>query len=124
MPGFTASEVATLNALASQPKAVVAAGGCEAWERSAGEARRAGSLGGIPLFVLTAGKPMQTGDPALDQELKRFHEIWVHKLQPRLVELSTRGKQIVVENSSHDDGGEMALVTVRVIREILGDGQR
>ena len=74
--------------------------------------------------MLTAGKPMQTGDSVLDEELKRFQETWVHKLRARLVELSTRGKQVVVENSSHDDGGDMALVAVRVIREIVRDTHR
>ncbi len=124
IPGFTAAEAATLQALEAQPKAVVAAAGCQAWERSADEARAAGTLGNIPLYVLTAGEPMRTGDPAVDQELKQFHDIWVHKLQVQLAGLSTCGKQVIVENSSHDGGRDMAHAAVRAIREILRESHR
>ena len=61
------------------------------------------------------------GDPAVDKELLAFHEIWMHQLQPRLAGLSTRGKQVIVENSSHGIGGEMPDAAVRAIREVLSD---
>ena len=124
VPGFTPSEAATLDALESRPKAVVTAAGCQAWEKSANEARAAGALGSLPLFVLTAGRPMQTGDPALDSELRQFHDVWVNKLQVQLAGLSIRGKQVIVDNSSHDGGGDMAQAAASAIREILRDFRR
>jgi pimeloyl-ACP methyl ester carboxylesterase len=104
--GFTLSEAIVLHRLESQPKAIVVSAGCGAWEKSAAEAREAGSLGDVRLIVLTAGKPLATGDPTEDRELRAFQEIWVHELQPKLAALSTRGRQIVGEESSH--GGRHA----------------
>jgi len=122
--GFTPSEAAILHGLESQPKAVVASSGCRAWEKSADEARAAGSLGNVPLIVLTAGKPLTIGDPAEDQKIQEFHEIWVHRLQPRLAALSTRGKQVIVEDSSHGIAGDMPGVAVEAVRQLLGEARR
>ncbi len=122
--GFTPSEAAVLHGLESQPKAIVASSGCRAWEKSADEARAAGSLGNVPLLVLTAGRPLTMGDPAEDREVQEFHEIWVHQLQPRLAALSTRGKQIIVENSSHGIAGDMPSVAVEAVRQLLSETRR
>jgi pimeloyl-ACP methyl ester carboxylesterase len=119
--GFTASQAATLHGLEVQPKAMVAAVGCRVWERSADEARAAGSLGDTPLIVLTAGKPLTTGDSVADRELLAFHEIWVHQLQRKLAGLSTRGKQVIVENSSHGIAGDMPTAAVGAIRQVLSE---
>ncbi len=118
-PGFTASQAATLHGLESQPKVIVASSGCSAWERSADETRAAGSLGDIPLTVLTAGKPLETGDPVADAEIRAFHQIWVHQLQKKLAGLSTRGKQVIVENSSHGIAGDMPGAAIGAIRQML-----
>ena len=67
---------------------------------------------------------MQTGDPALDSELRQFHDVWVNKLQVQLAGLSIRGKQVIVDNSSHDGGGDMAQAAASAIREILRDFRR
>ena len=117
----SSGQAATIHGLELQPKAIVAGAGCNAWEKSANEARDVGRLGDVPLIVLTAGKPLTMGDPAVDKELLAFHEIWMHQLQPRLAGLSTRGKQVIVENSSHGIGGEMPDAAVRAIREVLSD---
>ena len=122
--GFTSSEAAVLHGLGSQPKAIVASSGCRAWEKSADEARAAGSLGNVPLLVLTAGKPLTMGDPAEDREIQEFHEIWVHQLQPRLAALSTRGKQVIVENSIHGIAGDMPSVAVEAVRQLLSETRR
>jgi pimeloyl-ACP methyl ester carboxylesterase len=122
-PGFTQSQADVLHGLESQPKAIVASSGCRAWEKSADEARAAGTLGNVPLLVLTAGQPLTTGDPAQDRELQEFHDIWVHKLQPRLVALSTRGKQIIVANSSHDIAGDMPSAAAEAIRQLLSESR-
>jgi pimeloyl-ACP methyl ester carboxylesterase len=118
-PGLTATEAIVLHRLESQPKAIVASSGCGAWEKSAAEAREAGSLGDVPLIVLTAGKSMTLGNPNDDRELQAFHEIWVHQLQPRLAALSTQGKQVIVEESSHGIAGEMPTAAVEAVRQII-----
>lgn len=119
--GFTKSQAATLHALELQPKAIVASSGGSAWERSANEARAAGNLGDVPVIVLTAGKPLTGGDPRVDTEIAAFHEIWVHQLQRKLAALSTRGKQVIVDNSSHDIAGDMPTAAVGAIHQILSD---
>jgi pimeloyl-ACP methyl ester carboxylesterase len=120
-PGFTPSEAIMLHGLESQPKAIVASSGCGAWEKSAAEVRQAGSLGDVPLVVLTAGKPITVGNPNDDRELQAFHEIWVHQLQPRLAALSTRGKQVIVEESSHGIAGDMPGAAVEAVRQIISE---
>jgi hypothetical protein len=119
--GFTPSEAAVLHGLESQPKAIVASSGCDAWEKSAAEAREAGTLGDVLLTVLTAGKPLTVGDPQVDQEIQAFHETWVHHLQPRLAALSTRGKQVIVEESSHGIAGDMPSAALEAVRQILSE---
>jgi pimeloyl-ACP methyl ester carboxylesterase len=64
-------------------------------------ARASGNLGDRPLIVLTAGKYFIPPDTAGAQEAAAFHEIWVHQLQADLARLSTRGRQVIVENSDH-----------------------
>lgn len=122
--GFTREEAQILRRLEAQPKAIAAGASCDAWEKSAAEARSAGSLGNIPLVVLTAGKPMSIGDPVADEENRMFHEIWVRKLQPRLAALSSRGRQVVVENASHDIAGEMPGAVAAAIRPWLASSAR
>ena len=64
-------------------------------------ARAAGNLGDRPLIVLRAGKYFTPPDAVTAREAAAFHEVWVHQLQTSLAGLSTRGKQVVVENSDH-----------------------
>jgi hypothetical protein len=64
-------------------------------------AASAGSVGDRPLIVLTAGQYWKPDDPVAAQQLAAFHEVWVHQLQADLARLSTRGKQVIVENSDH-----------------------
>jgi hypothetical protein len=79
----------------------VAGAVCDFERKSPEQARAAGNLGDRPLIVLTAGLPIQFGDPEADKELVAFHEIWVHQWQAQLARLSTRGRQVIVENSDH-----------------------
>jgi len=74
------------------------------FEESAGEVRAAGNLGDRPLIVLTAGKLPDVSQ--LPPELKRedmeaFEKLWIDDLQMREAHLSTRGKRILVADSSH-----------------------
>lgn len=66
-----------------------------------GAARSAGTLGHLPLVVLTAGKYWKPDDQAIAQQLDTYHATWVNQLQASLAHLSTNGKQIVVQQSDH-----------------------
>jgi pimeloyl-ACP methyl ester carboxylesterase len=99
--GFTAEQATTFQGLELQPKSVVAAAVCNFEEKVSAQMRAAGNLGNIPLIVLTAGLPLRVDDPEADKELVAFHEIWVHQFQAQLARLSTRGRQVIVENSGH-----------------------
>jgi pyruvate kinase len=60
------------------------------------------------------------GSPQADAEVKVFHDIWVHQLQQKLVGLSTRGRQVIAENSSHGVADDMPTV-VEAVRQVLVD---
>ena len=100
-PGFTAEQSSIFQGLELQPKSFVAAAVCNFEEKVSAQMRAAGNLGDRPLIVLTAGQPLRVGDPEADQELVAFHEKWVHQFQAQLARLSTRGRQVIVENSDH-----------------------
>src|SRR5208283_5997746 len=82
-------------------------------------ARSAGNLGDRPLVVLTEGQYWKPDDPAAAQEIAKFHEIWAHQLQVDLTRLSTRGKQILVENSGHGIPDQAPDAVVSAVREIV-----
>ena len=64
-------------------------------------AKDAGSLGDLPLIVLTAGRDWNSEDPATAKEMADFHSKWVNQFQAELAHLSTNGKQIVLQKSGH-----------------------
>jgi pimeloyl-ACP methyl ester carboxylesterase len=74
------------------------------------------SLGDLPIIVLTAGVD-GTGDPAMA-------DLWRNQLQPELVRLSTKGKQITVEGSTHMIPTEKPQAIVDAVREMLETLQR
>jgi hypothetical protein len=82
-------------------------------------ARNAGTLGGIPLIVLTAGQYWKPDDPSAAREVAQFHEVWVHQLQPDLAHLSTDGKQVIVENSDHGIPDEAPGAVVNAVQELV-----
>ena len=66
--------------------------------------RAAGNLGERPLVVLTAGKEEDPKDlpKGLDKrDLDEFRKIWMNDLQVQEAHLSTRGKQVIVPDSTH-----------------------
>jgi pimeloyl-ACP methyl ester carboxylesterase len=75
---------------------------------SAAQARTAGGIAAKPLIVLTADRSL---DPASQR-------IWAEDVQPRLVRLSARGRQIVVADSSHDMPADRPDAIVEAIREL------
>jgi len=70
-----------------------------AFEESADQVRTSGSLGDVPLVVLTAGAQ----DPSLalpGLPLDRFNQVHM-ELQTALLSLSSNSAQIVAEESGH-----------------------
>jgi pimeloyl-ACP methyl ester carboxylesterase len=120
--GFTSQQWATLQGLERQPKSIVASAVCNFEEKSPAQARAAGNLGDRPLIVLTAGQPLRVGDPEVDKQLQAFHETWIHQLQPQLARLSTKGQQIIIENSHHAIDPNAVLKAIHVVVvQIRGD---
>lgn len=89
-------------------------------QSSAEEARSAGGIADKPLIVLTAGKTLgATFISGLDEQgVAQYERIWVQDLQPRLVGLSTRGRQIVLPNADHNIPAERPETIVAAVREI------
>lgn len=76
----------------------------KSFDESADAVRAAGNLGDRPLIVLTAGKlPDSSQLPAelKPEEMQAFEKLWIDDLQIREAHLSTRGKRILVADSSH-----------------------
>jgi len=96
----------------------------QSFSESAEEVRAAGNLGERPLVVLTAGKEPDPKDlpPGVSkQEMDEFGKVWRNDLQVRLAQLSTRGKQIVVPDSTHMIPLERPDAIVAAAREVCQD---
>jgi pimeloyl-ACP methyl ester carboxylesterase len=82
-------------------------------------ATSAGGLGNRPLIVLTAGKYWKPADPVAAREIAEFHEVWVHQLQSDLANLSTDGKQLIVESSDHAMPEQAPEVIASAVKEVV-----
>ena len=131
-PDFTPEQSNTLAKLEAQPKAYETdmQQACAATDegrvvpRTGGgnpdidsAARNAGTLGDRPLLVLTAGR--YWAPPGFEKEAAEYHEIWVQQLQASLVQLSTRGEQIVVD--AHHDMAEAPEAVVAAARRVVDE---
>jgi pimeloyl-ACP methyl ester carboxylesterase len=122
---MTREEIIT--ALRQQPKSVannISTGVVE--PESYEEARRAGGLGDRPLIVLAAGQPIDFGNPELNRQATAYQQVMIHELQAGLARLSTRGREIVVENSNHTNiPPDMVVNAVRdVVAEVRAEGPK
>jgi pimeloyl-ACP methyl ester carboxylesterase len=83
--------------------------------------RAAGNLGNVPLIVLTGGRTFARAsrDAAANAEAQRA---W-NSLQADLARLSTRGRQVIVENSGHMMQYDAPHEISRAIREIIEEVQ-
>jgi len=98
------------NALASEMKAL---------PQSLPQARSAGNLGDRPLIVLTAGKMNFVPEPGLTKEVEdQLRNLWIHVLQVEEASLSTRGKQIIVPDSTHTIQFERPDAVISAIHEV------
>jgi len=104
-PNLPKSFLREVNYLQLQSKFVEAAASeIQNFHSSADEVRAAGNLGERPLVVLTAGKEEDAKDlpKGLDKrDLDDFRKSWMNDLQLREARLSTRGKQVIVPDSTH-----------------------
>jgi pimeloyl-ACP methyl ester carboxylesterase len=131
-PDFTPEQGKTLAKLEAQPKAfrTDAEQACAATNqgrivpREGGgnpeindAARNAGSLGDRPLVVLTAGK--YWAPDGFEKEAAEYHEQWMHQLQPSLVRLSTRGRQVIVD-AEHDMAASPDAIVIAV-RQVVDE---
>ena len=73
----------------------------------------------IPLIVLTAGKSQHWSDPEMARQAATYQQVWMHEIQPQLVQLSSRGRQIIVENSDHGIPDNAPDVVISVVHEIV-----
>jgi pimeloyl-ACP methyl ester carboxylesterase len=82
-------------------------------------AEKSGTLGDRPLIVLAAGQYWKPDDPVAAREIAKFHEAWIHQLQPELTYLSTRGQQIIVESSDHSIPEHAPEAIVRAVSQVV-----
>ena len=109
-------------ALRAQPKSFVgdAAAGVVLPE-SYQEAKAVVRLRNFPLIVLTAGQSFDFRNAELNREAAAYQQVWIHEIQPKVVKLSTRGRQIVVPNATH--GTIPREVTLSSIREVVNEAR-
>jgi pimeloyl-ACP methyl ester carboxylesterase len=89
-------------ALRQRPKSIVGnASAGIVMPESYAEASSVTTIGDFPLIVLTAGKSYDFGDAELNRGAAAYQQVWIHEIQPKLVGLSTRGRQIVVPGATH-----------------------
>jgi pimeloyl-ACP methyl ester carboxylesterase len=88
--------------LRQQPKSVASSTSTGLVEpESYAQAGSVRDLGNLPLIVLTAGQPIDFRDPELNRQAAAYQQIWIHEMQSKLVQLSTRGRQIVLPSCNH-----------------------
>ena len=119
-PGRTREDI--VRALRQQPKALAARADASAPESEA-QASRSGTFGDRPLLVLTRGNATLPPNPTdRDREWVAYEQIWMTEIQPKLAQLSTRGRQIIIERSGHrihEEGPESVIAAIRDVLAIL-----
>ena len=86
---------------------------------SATQASAVSGFGDDPLIVLTAGDRAGNTEGLPADLAKTFDGIWMD-LQSKLVDLSSKGRQEIVEGATHDMPFEKPDVVADAIREVLG----
>jgi pimeloyl-ACP methyl ester carboxylesterase len=112
-----------IEALRQQPKSVV--GNVSAGivlPESFAEGSSVTRIGDFPLIVLTAGQALDFGDAELNREAAAYQQVWIHEIQPKLVGLSSHGRQIVVPNANHGSIPQELIISSihEVVMEVRG----
>jgi pimeloyl-ACP methyl ester carboxylesterase len=85
------------------------------------EASSVTRLGDFPIIVLTAGQSLDFGNAELNKEAAAYQQVWMHEIQPKLVGLSTHGRQIVFPNANHGSIPQEAIISA--IREVVTEAR-
>jgi pimeloyl-ACP methyl ester carboxylesterase len=85
------------------------------------EASSVTRIGDFPLIVLTAGHSYDFGDANLNNEAVAYQQVWVREIQPKLVGLSTQGRQIVFPNANHGSIPQEAIISA--IRDVVTEAR-
>jgi pimeloyl-ACP methyl ester carboxylesterase len=111
-----------VQSLRRQPKSVVnePATGFHIPESYA-EAHAVPGLADRPMIVLTAGKAQPWPNPDMRKQADEYQQIWIREMQSQLARLSTRGKQIVVENSDHGILEEAPEAVINAVHEVVDE---
>jgi pimeloyl-ACP methyl ester carboxylesterase len=83
------------------------------------EAHELATTGNRPLIVMTAGRPQPWQDPEMGRQAAAYQQVWIHEIQAQLTRLSSRGRQIVVEDSGHGIPDEAPQTVISAIREVV-----
>ena len=55
----------------------------------------------------------------MDRQGAAYEQAWMHEIQPKLVALSTRGRQLIVTNSGHGIPDDAPGTVVDAVREVV-----
>ncbi len=89
-------------------------------EVSAEQARMSGSIDTKPLMVLIAGKVIDNSLKSVlsEADQKIYEDTWINILQLRLLQLSKKGKHIVLPDSDHDIPTQQPESIVTAVQEM------
>ena len=87
---------------------------------SAAQASASGGFGGRPLVVLTAGDRAAVTEGLPTAVADDLDAIWM-ELQTQLVGLSTKGRQVIVPDATHDMPFEKPDVIVGAIKDVMAE---
>jgi len=114
------SDEEVVAALRQEPKSLAAGISTGIVEpESYAEAGAVRDLGNLPLIVLTAGQSEDFHDQELNKQAAAYQQIWIHEMQAKLARLSTRGRQILVENSDHGIPSRAPDAVIAAIRDVV-----
>jgi pimeloyl-ACP methyl ester carboxylesterase len=82
------------------------------------QARSLGSLGALPVLVLTAGSEFLRGAPPGNPDAARMQQRWL-ELQREVLQQSSDARQVMVETSGHFIQREQPEVVVAAIRQMV-----
>jgi pimeloyl-ACP methyl ester carboxylesterase len=87
-------------------------------EGTAGQTGMTGSLGDLPLTVITATGPIWWPDMPSNVDPKHFRKMWL-KFQSDLTKLSTNSRQVFADRSSHFINFDQPELISEAIREMI-----
>ena len=82
-------------------------------------AKASGTLGDRPIVVLTGGRMEFTPDPLFTKDVQeKLRNLWINVLQVKEAHLSSRGRQVILNDSGHLIQFERPDAVVNSVREV------